>query len=184
MDAKSKTERTRRQVKQEDPAVSRESELQDLLMKANAGDRQAVAKLRACLEASPDVYQRAGDLAAHAENAWITLVGGGGWLATEAIKRNLSTLKSELAGERPTRLESLLVDQVALCWLATQHASMDAAQPSNGAVQAALQLKRSESALRRFMLATKTLTTLRALTPHGMMPLDRLKIHQPYVERA
>lgn len=161
-----------------------EALLRDLLKRANGGDKRAAATLRTWLEANPAVYERAGDLIAHAEQAWISLVGGGGWLATESIRRSLAALKTELAGEHPTRLESLLVDQVALCWLANQQASIDAAQPSSGPVQATLQLKRTESAQRRLMLAVKTLTTLRALVPQGMAPLDRLKIHKPRMESA
>jgi hypothetical protein len=78
----------------------------------------------------------------------------------------------------------LLVDHAGITWLAAQEGEIQAADRNGDLGQAALRLKRAESSQRRFLAAVKTLTTLRALVPHGMVPVEHLNVHRPKRARA
>jgi len=167
------------------PDAALRAQLNALTARANAGDHRALAKLREFLDQHPEIEQTIGDLAKVAERAWIELVSGTDALGQETVKRQLATLKSELAGEHSTALEQLLIDNIAICRLADHHAQMLAADASGGTIpQAILRLKRSESAQKRFLTAIRTLTTLRARAPAGLAPLDSVKLHKPAEKTA
>lgn len=154
--------------------------LNELSAKANAGDRQALEELRNLLDEHPEVYRHVGNLAEIAENSWLDLIVEGNALGREATKRQLATLKANLAGEHPTPLEQLLVDNITVAYLGQKDAEIREACDSGGSPQqAAYRLKRSESAQRRYLAAIKTLATLRAKAPAGMAPLKGLKLHDP-----
>jgi hypothetical protein len=97
-------------------------------------------------------------------------------LARESLLRHVETLKRKLAGEHPALIEELLVSQVSMTWLAVCHAEAAAAGPQANVGQVALSLRRAESAQRRHMLAVKTLVSLRALVPSGLVPGNTLKL--------
>lgn len=154
--------------------------LNDLNAKANAGDRQALEELRKLLDEHPEVCRHVGNLGKIAENAWLELLVEDNALGREATRRQLAALKSKLAGDHPTPLEQLLVDNVTVAYLGQKHAEIREACDSGGsAQQAAYRLKRSESAQRRYLAAIKTLSTLRAKVPAGLAPLKGLKLHDP-----
>jgi hypothetical protein len=156
------------------------AQLDDLNNKANAGDRRALEELRDLLDKHPEVCRHAGNLAEIAENSWLALLVEGSALGREATKRQLAALKAKLAGEHPTPIEQLLVDNITVAYLAQRHAEIREACDSGGSIQqAAYRLKRSESALRRYLTAIKTLSTLRAKVPAGLAPLKGLKLHDP-----
>jgi len=137
--------------------------------RANTGEREAISRLRAFLDRNPHLWQRAGDLAAVAQSAWIELIAGQDVLTTESVRRRVALLREELRGPSPTRLESLLVDQIVLSWLAAQHGEIQAASPAGGSLQlAAFRLRRAESAQRRHLTAVRTLATLRSLLAAGL----------------
>jgi hypothetical protein len=94
-------------------------------------------------------------------------------------------MKSDLAGEHPTRLEQMLVDQVVACWLELKYAEhVSASAASSSLEQAAFRLKRLESAQKRYLEAVKTLTTLRKLMPAGLAPAESIKLHEPQRQLA
>src|SRR5262249_49374550 len=90
----------------------------ELVARANDGDREALARLRKFLDLNPHLWERAGDLTAVAERAWIELVAGQDQLVAESVRRRLARLKADLGGPHATPLEFLLIDQVAVTWLA------------------------------------------------------------------
>ena len=156
------------------------AQLNDLNAKANAGDRQALEGLRKLLDEHPEVCRHVGNLGKIAENAWLDLIVEGDLLGREATKRQLAALTQNLAGEHPTPLEQMLVDNITVAYLAQRYAEIHEACDSGGsAQQAAYRLKRSESAQRRYLAAIKTLSTLRAKVPAGLAPLKGLKLHDP-----
>jgi hypothetical protein len=151
-----------------------------LVARANNGERLAIARLRAFLDRNPYLWQRAGDLTAVAERAWVELVAGEDQFRTESVKRRLAELKDQLRGAHPTALEALLVDLVGVAWLGVNHAEIQAASPAGGSLdQAAFKLRRAESSQKRLLAATKTLATLRALVPQGLVPARPLRLHDP-----
>jgi hypothetical protein len=148
--------------------------LELLTEKANAGDRQALADLRAFLDERPEIEGHVGDLARLAEAHWIETVTAGDALASEAVKRRMAQLKADLAGKNPSTVEKLVADLVVVNYVAERHAEIAAADPSTKSLdQAAFRLKRAESTQRRYLASLKMLAQLRALLPHGLAPDGR-----------
>jgi hypothetical protein len=151
-----------------------------LVARANQGERLAVDRLRKFLDVNPQLWQRVGDLTAVAERAWTELIVGQDVLKTECVRRRLAELKDQLKGPHPTALEAVLIDLIGVAWLGVQHAEIQAASPAGGSLeQAVFRLKRAESSQKRLLAATKTLATLRALVPQGLVPAQRLRLHDP-----
>jgi hypothetical protein len=141
--------------------------LEQLTQRANAGDRQALADLRAFLDEHPEVEEHIGDLARLAERHWIAALAGDDALLGETVKRRIVHLKEALAGPNPSEVERLVVGLVAVNHLAERHA----ADPSTKSIeQAAFRLKRAESAQRRYLASIKMLAQMRAILPHGLAP--------------
>ena len=154
------------------PAPDYQKLFHQLVARANGGDPEALRRLRIFLDKNPWLWERAGDLSAVAERSWIELIAGTNQLVAESLVRRVGQLKRELAGEQPTAVERLLVDQVAACYLAAQHGEILAASPAGASLeQAAFRLKRAESGQRRLLQATRTLATLRALLPLRLRPV-------------
>src|SRR5262245_24429474 len=64
--------------------------LKALAEAANRGDQAALVGLRRLLDDCPAIWQRVGDLAPHAELAWLALIAGEDALAAETIKRTVA----------------------------------------------------------------------------------------------
>jgi hypothetical protein len=157
----------------------------ELVERANRGEELALTRLRQFLDLNPSIWERAGDLTAAAEAAWVGLVAGPDRLVAESVRRRLVQLRADLKGAQATPIECLLADQAALAWLAARHAEIEAAGPAGGSPQqAALRLRRAESAQKRLVGALRALATLRALTPHGRVPAGRPQLFDPRRERA
>lgn len=158
-----------------------------LIARANAGEHEAIVRLRRFLDLNPQIWQEAGNLTAVAERAWIELIAGGeDVFRTDSIKRRLEDLKAELKGPHPTQLESLLIDQIAVTWLGSQHAEIMAASAATGSLdQAAFKLKRAESSQRRHLSAIKMLGTLRSFMPQALLPSNAgVRLFDPQREQA
>src|SRR5215831_10861913 len=84
------------------------AELKDLLDRAGAGDATALPALRRAFDDNPELAERLGDLAAHAEQALLALAAGANLAAREAIARQASKLRGELLGSGSSPLERLL----------------------------------------------------------------------------
>jgi len=159
------------------PPADHATLLRELVARANAGDRDAIARLRRVLDANPDIWKRAGDLAAVAEASWMELISGPDKLMDESVRRQLAAMKHELAGSHPTELERLLIQQITTTWLAVTHAEVQAASTTSVSMgQASFRLKRAESAQKRHLTAMKTLAVLRTHCGKGLAPLNHLKI--------
>jgi hypothetical protein len=132
-----------------------------LLARANAGDHQALAALRTALERA-GLWTVAGDLARLAE---ATLLAQAGALAAPCHEQ-LARLRRELAGERPTALERLLVERVVLGWLALHVVEVSYAQQLGRGMSAAVDAgyqRRLAAAQGRYLAAIKALAQVRRL---------------------
>jgi hypothetical protein len=151
------------------PTLTRSRALQLLVDRANNGSKSALDCLRKLLDQCPEVWKEVGDLSRHAELAWMDLNSGGDHLVLEAIRRHVARMKGELAGPAPTPVEQLLIEQVALTWLASRYAEMASAKPGPSSLgEAKVRLKRVESAQRRHLASIKTLTELRTYCTRRM----------------
>ena len=113
------------------------------------------------------------------------VLGNGDPLTQEIVLLKADALRRELAGETPTPLESLLVGHVVIQWMELAHAQMRAADPRGGSLaQAALEIKRAESAQRKYLAAMKTLAVVRHLLPRGLMPSASPRLFDPVQKLA
>ena len=165
-------------------AAALKATLSDLVAKANAGDRNALVELRAFLDQHPEIHKTVGDLTRRAEDVWLDLLVGNDVLGRESVRRELTSLKTDLTGEHPAALEKLLVDEIGLCYLAQRQAQIAASTTGGSIVQAAFRLRRAESAQKRYLASMKTLANLRALVPAGLVPQNGLRIHPESRKRA
>jgi hypothetical protein len=140
--------------------------LQSLVQRAQQGDRSALPELKAALDEDATLWQRHGDLAYHAQTAWLDLVGGADLLLRECVERKLAELRAELAGPAPTKLEGLLVERVAACWLQLHFADASYAQTRSVTASASTRkelLQRQVAAERRYLAAIKQLALVQKL---------------------
>ena len=141
-------------------------ELQALSGRAQAGEPGADRELRAWLGRHPEVWRHFGDLAKHAEHAWLELIGGPDPMLKASVALRAAELRSELGGASPSPLERLLADRVVACWLQVHHADAVAAQARDQSLkQADCSSKRQDRAHRRYLSAMGALTAVRRLLP-------------------
>lgn len=89
-------------------------EVQDLVHRAQEGDRDAVPALRAYPDAHPSIWQQVGDLAAETEQAPIRIVSGDDLTRAKCLTRKLAELKLQLVGATPTPVERLVAARIVL----------------------------------------------------------------------
>jgi hypothetical protein len=139
-----------------------------LAQRAHEGDESALPELRQLLDTYPEIWQRCGDLAWHAQTKWLQLISGKDLLVRESLQRKLDQLKAELAGTDPSPLEKLLIERAVISWLQVGYADAAYAQVkgNSSAQQQALQ-RRQNSAQQRHLQAIKMLVTVRKLLSPG-----------------
>jgi hypothetical protein len=121
-------------------------------------------ELRQVLDAHPETWQRYGDLALQAQEAWLQLISGPNLLLRESLARKLDQLKVELADTDPSPLEKLLIERATATWLQLQYADAGYAQAkANSAAQHQALQRRQNSAQQRHLQALKMLVTVRKL---------------------
>src|SRR5690606_18012043 len=157
-----------------EPAVV--TELRALVNRAQAGDPAALPRIRQTLDQHPEVWQHLGDLSALAERAWIGVLAADNPLGVEAMKRTVEEMRAELAGEHPTRLERMIVDQIIVCWMEVQYLEVVAAEAGRRSFeQTGPRLRRLDSAQKRYLKAVKALAELRTLLPSTPAPAGPIR---------
>lgn len=151
-----------------DPLVltaSTGTELETLTRRAQGGDRSAVPALRTYLDQCPELWREAGDLSRLAEKSLIVVAARQNLYSRECISRKLTELKQQLGPAPP--VEQLLVDRVAVTWLALQIAESDATFAREKVPEATPYLEHLERRLTgaqtRYLAAVKTLAAVRKL---------------------
>jgi hypothetical protein len=143
-----------------------EAEFSRLVAHANAGDSGAMVKLRELLDNRPEIWQRVGDLAAHAELLMVNLIAAGNKLMAESLQRKLREMRAELIEPATSMLERMAIDRVLACWLQLQYTDNVVNKASGGTLpNANFQLKRQDAAHKRYGAAVKSLADLRRLLP-------------------
>ena len=147
-------------------------ELRDLSDKAEAGDKEARRELKqAVRESAPEVIARASDVARSAQHMLIGTVAAGSSLRELALSGRLDMMREEIAGAKPTPLETLLTEQIVSCWLWLQlldafiSGQFQYPMP-DGSKRVAMSyllkmVKLQESASRRFLSVIRTLAQVR-----------------------
>jgi hypothetical protein len=158
--------------------------LAELVRRAQAGGETVLPELREAMGGDPSKWQTYGDLAARAQDAWLSLLIGRDVLARESIRVKLDALRAELGGASPSSLERLLVERIAACWIHVHAAdALYAGVARKGAADSALReaAKQQESAQRRYLAALKQLALVRKLIKPSPSPID---LQRPVEEKA
>jgi hypothetical protein len=123
-----------------------------------------------------------GNLAKHAERAFVNMQAGKDLGFREGLLRKLELLRSELASPSPTPLEQLLVARVVSCWLQVHDADMRYAQnwPNLSLAQAKFYEQRMDRTHKRYLSAIKTLALVRKLA----LPVLQVNIAEQQVNVA
>jgi hypothetical protein len=144
--------------------------VRELVRRGQNGDASALPLLRHLLDADPELWRRHGDLARHAEDAWLTLIAGEDLLLRESISRKLMELKADLLSWGASSVERLLVERVTATWLQASYADATYAQIRASEASAAVRkelMQRQESAQRRYLAALQQLVLVRKLLGLG-----------------
>lgn len=151
------------------------AELRELSDRAEKGEADARALLRAKIEESGQWAGEIGDMAVRAENRILETYSRPGGehdrLHEEIMRCRVQRLKEELAGPDPSPLERLLAERIALCWLQANHAAAleeIAMSDPKMFTSATLELagavgKGHDRAHKRLLSAIKTLALVRKL---------------------
>ena len=154
----------------------------ELIARAERGDPEALAEVQRLFDESPGAWTIFGDLAANTQRSWIRAIAGQDELLREAVERYLEQMRAEIAGPSPTPLERLLVDRIATCWLALQHAETAYAQNLRrlDSDQGEYYQRRIDRAQRRYLDAIRSLVLIRRM----LLPTVQVNIAERQVNIA
>ena len=148
-------------------ARRRADEIDALVKRANAGDRRALPALRKAFDELPGLWEENGDLARHAEAAWLSAVARKDEVFKEGLARKLKAMRRELNGPAPSPLERLLVARIVANWLTLQYAeALYAQRMKDGNLPLDVsthQQERIDRSQRRYLAAIRALAHLRRL---------------------
>ena len=114
--------------------------VQALVDRAVLGDTTVLPELRRVLKAHPEMWQKLGDVADRARDSWLTLAAGKNLVFQDSMRLKAHELRAEIAGEKPSPLERLLVERVVATWLQVNYADAAYAQANKpGVFQSLLQ---------------------------------------------
>ena len=147
-----------------DACVIDKDHFQELVEKANNGDKEALTQMQKVLDEQPLIWGQVGDLAAHARLSLIRAISGGDKLLFESVTRKTREMETELAGESPSLVERLAVERVVSCWLHMQHADTMSVVAAETLGQARYWSQRQDQAHRRYTAALNQLTALQQLS--------------------
>lgn len=93
----------------------------------------------------------------------------------ESVRAQVEQVRADLVGPNPTRMEALLAERAAVCWLACNVHERAAEQAQNlTPADGRYRQRKIDGAHRRFLSAVKTLATVRKLRlPDLMVVIDR-----------
>ena len=101
------------------PPATADVPIQELIRRANGGDRTAQGQVREFMKQHPEMYD--GDLVRLTKKAWIEVCAGDNFLQRESLGTQFDALRSELAGSAPPTAVRLLADQAVLAWLRSHY---------------------------------------------------------------
>jgi hypothetical protein len=136
----------------------------DLLVKrADDGDRDARDRLRKLMDAHPQLWKRAGDLAVHAQLSLIRLISKEEWFLGESIGRRLEELRRDLEAPFPTPLEKLAIERVVAAWANLYCVETIGVSVEGDLAERNYWLKKQDQAHRQYLSATKSLMLVQGM---------------------
>jgi hypothetical protein len=143
--------------------------LGELLKKAEKDNKESLPEIRKILKENPELAWRVMDYAKLAEWHLVERMTKDKDLGSkELLKRQLASMREEIAGENPSALERLLAERVVATWLQIQlFEGLYAAgmYQSMSVEQGSYQQKRLDRAHRNHLSAIRTLAQIRRMGP-------------------
>lgn len=170
------------------PAAPARQALQQLLTRAQQGDRTVLTELRRVLDQDRSLWIEFGNLALQAEAGLVKLAAGNDLLLAESIMRKQADLKIELAGGDTDPLVKALAERAAIC--ALQVAYFDgllSGRPGRSVALLEPLRKQLDSANKRYLNALKMLATVKKLLRPAVSPINiasRLEARRPAVRES
>ncbi len=134
-----------------------------LMMRAQEGDKKALAELRRQFEGKPKFWQEVGEYGRYIESHLVQQQTRGNLLLAGGLTRKLEGMRTELAGPDPTPLERLLANRVAMCWLQLQIADAQYNREGIMLTKADYEHRMIDRAHNRYLSAIHALATVRKL---------------------
>lgn len=131
--------------------------------RANNGDHQAQDWLRKVLDAYPQLWERAGDLAVHAQLSLVHLISKGEWFLGQAIQRRLKELRKDLETPFASPLEKLAVERVVAAWANLCYVETVCLSVEGDLAERKYWLKKQDQTHRQYLAATKSLMLTQAM---------------------
>lgn len=153
-----------------------------LVKKANGGDRKAQAALRRILDLHPQLWERAGDLAAHAQLSLVNLVSKGEFFLGESLQRRLNQLRKDLEAPFASPLEKLAVERVVAAWANLYYVETVCLSSKGDLAERKYWLKKQDQAHRQYLAATKALLTIQTTLPQPTPTQALTTASRPRVE--
>jgi hypothetical protein len=164
----------------DDSTLTDPDHLRTVLERAEQGDDKALPELRKALDAYPLIWERYGDLARQARDAWLGHVAGDNLFLRESLDRKLTAFELELGLTQSSPLERLLIGRIVTCWLMAEYAdlvcarSLEESEPTLRLAQ-----KHQQAAHRRLLTSIKQLASVRRLLnppePLRLLPVSALE---------
>ena len=101
-----------------------QDEFHQIVRMANAGDANALARLRKILNDYPSIWQQCADLASRVEESLISLISAKNGLLRESLQRKVRQMKVDLQGDSASPLETGVVERIVASWLQLQYAEL------------------------------------------------------------
>ena len=162
---KAASQATRAKPQVEKPKRPNMTPLEATIVLARRGNKAILPKLRKVLDEHPDLVNHYGSLTLQVQESWLQLIAGKDLLLAETMRRHLDTMRTELAGPRPSPLDRLLVDRILACHVQVLYAdAMETTDPTAENMRVArYRMDRRNQAHRQFLSAVKMLATVRNL---------------------
>lgn len=166
-----------------DPATQARQALEQLVARAQKGDRTVLPELRRVLDEDRSLWEHYGNLALQAEAGLVKLAAGNDLLLAESLMRKQAALKVDLAGGDTDPVVKALAERAAICSLQAAYFDglMNRCQGGNVSMLEPLR-KQLDSANKRFLHAIKMLATVKKLLRPSVSPIaiaTRLEPRRP-----
>ena len=140
------------------------TELKALSEAGNRGDQSALERLRAVLDASPEIWHRMGDIAGRIRQQLMLMITHGDHLRMECLQRQMADLRNKLGWTDGSTVERLAIDRLLACWLQQQLAAKMLLEAEAGSNNARYWLRYQAHCDRTARAGQKDLATLQRLT--------------------
>lgn len=152
-------------------------DLTTLIERAVAGDETVLGELAQAFDENPILIELFGNLAELSKMELVTLAFGKNKASQEAIRRQIESMREELALDACTPLERLLVERICTCWVDVHCCEISAAnhlkKQSEAAPASVAGQKRLDRAQGRFLAAVKTLAQVKKML---RPPVSRVEV--------